>query len=176
MLAKAEGKILKESMNYFTVSSVGILIDTGVFYAFYNRRDIHHLDSICLITHVLEGKFGRPYTSEFVVSETYTLLRYRLGYNTALAFLRALSKSDIEIIFTSKDDFEEIVKILEKYSERKLSFTDATLIHLSKNYGIETIASYDERSFSGVLRIIGKNYSKTLSKTEVERIIRLIGE
>lgn len=73
-----------------------ILIDTGVFNAFYNKRDIHHLDSLCLITHILEGKFGKPYTSEFVVSETYTLFRYRLGYNTA-AFLKALKENNIEI-------------------------------------------------------------------------------
>lgn len=153
---------------------MGILIDTEVFYAFYNKRDIHHLDSICLLTHVLEGKFGKPATSVFVVSETYTLPRYRIGYDTAKGFLKALNKSNIEVFTISKDEFGEIVKILDKYSTRKTSFTNATLIYLSEAYNIGTIATYNERSFSGIARVVGKNYSKTLLRSEMERIMRLM--
>ncbi|MCD6457764.1 MAG: PIN domain-containing protein [Thermoproteales archaeon] len=153
---------------------MSILVDTSVFYAFYNKRDVHHIDSICLLTHILEGRYGRPYTVCLVVSETYTLLRYRIGYATAIAFLEALEKSGIKILFLDEEGYSRVLEILEKYSDRKLSFTDASLVYILENYGIENMASYDERSFSGlVARILGKNYANTLSKEEVDRIISL---
>jgi len=70
---------------------LSILIDTGVFFAFYNRRDAHHLDSICLITHILEGRWGRPFTTVLVVSETTTLLRLRIGIDAAEAFFKCVT-------------------------------------------------------------------------------------
>jgi len=106
------------------------------------------------------------------VSETYTLLRYRIGYATAIAFLEALEKSGIKIVFLDEEGYGRVLEILKKYSDRKLSFTDASLVYILENYGIGNMASYDERSFSGlVARILGKNYANTLPKEEVDRII-----
>jgi len=155
--------------------SLSVLIDTGVFYAFYNKRDVHHLDSICLLVHILEGRYGHPYTVDLVVSETYTLLRYRLGYEAAMAFLEALKKSGVTIIFLDDEGYGGVIRVLKEYSDRKLSFTDAFLIHVSESYGIENVVSYDERSFSGIVaRIFGRGYAKTLSKDEFNRIMDLM--
>jgi len=153
---------------------LSILIDSGVFYAFYNRRDIHHLDSICLLTHIFEGRYGRPYTLDLVVSEAYTLLRYRIGFKASLAFLEALDKSGIEKIFFNKDDYEGVKETLRRYNDKKLSFTDALIVYVVENYKVDILASYDTRSFSGIVKVIGKDYAKTLPKEELERIIRLV--
>ena len=153
---------------------MSILIDTGVFYAFYNRLDIHHMDSICLLTHIFEGRYGRPYTTDLVLSETYTLLRHRIGFNTAVGFLQILNKIDVKTIFLDSESYSETISILERCFDKKLSFTDAFLIYTLRNYGIEYIASYDERAFSGIANIIGRNYAKSLPKNEFNRILRLI--
>ena len=154
---------------------MSILIDTGVFYAFYNKKDVHHLDSICLLVHILEGRYGRPYTVDPVVSETYTLLRYRLSYETAMAFLEALKKSRVTIIFLDDEDYRGVIRVLKEYPDRKLSFTDAFLIHVSVSYGIENVVSYDERPFSGIVaRIFGRDYANTLSRDEFNRIMNLV--
>jgi len=153
---------------------LSILIDTGVFYAFYNKRDIHHLDSICLLIHILEGRYGKPYTTDLVISETYTLLRYRIGHNTAMAFLHALKKSKIEILFIDQDDYEDVVKLLSSYPDRRLSFTDAFILHASMKYDIKYLASYDERSFSGLIQVFGKGYAKALPEEEIRRIASLL--
>lgn len=154
---------------------MSILIDTGVFYAFYNRRDVHHKDSLCLLTHILEGRFGRPYTVDLVVSEAYTLLRYRIGFEASLAFLRALKQSGITIIFLDEEGFRETLKVLKTYSNRNLSFTDAFLVASSITYEIPILASYDVKSFSGIIRsIIGRGYANSLPKEEYERIENVV--
>jgi len=145
-----------------------------VFYAFYNKQDVHHLDSICLLIHALEGKYGKPYTTDLVISEAFTLIRYRLGWKASDGFLHALEKSGIKIMFLDHKVYDNIFEILRRYSDRKISFTDAFLIHASESYRIDNLASYDERSFSGIIKnILGKNYAKTLKEDEVERIMKL---
>lgn len=153
---------------------MSILIDTGVFYAFYNKADIHHIDSICLLTHIFEGRYGYPYTVDLVLSETYTLLRYRIGFNTAISFLKILDKAGLKIIFLDIDSCTGTIDMLEKYYDRRLSFTDAFLIYILRNYKIDYIASYDERAFSGIGNMIGKNYAKSLSKNEINRIYKIL--
>ena len=153
---------------------MSILIDSGVFYAFYNRRDVHHLDSICLLFHVLEGRYGRPYTLDLVVSEVYTLLRYRVGVDASLAFLDVLERSGIEIFFFDNSCLKGVKDVLKEYSERKLSFTDAFIIYIVEKYGIKFLASYDKRSFSGIIETIGLDYAKSLPKKELKRIFNMV--
>ncbi len=155
---------------------MSIIIDTGVFYAFYNRKDVHHLDSIYLVTHILEGRFGQPYTIDLVVSETYTLLRYRISFKTANAFLKALHQSNVEVIFLDREFYDNTIQILRKYEEKKLSFVDAAIIAASDAFEIDYLASYDEQAFSGLKTVIGRNYASTLPSEELERIKRMISQ
>jgi len=91
-----------------------------------------------------------------------------------IALLEALEKSGIKILFLDEEGYSIVLEILKKYSDRKLSFTDASLVYILENYGIENMASYDEKSFSGlVARILGKSYANTLPKEEIYRIISL---
>jgi len=154
---------------------LSILIDTGIFFAFYNRRDVHHLDSICLLTHILEGRWGRPFTTILVISEVTTLLRFRLGIATAEAFLGALQESGISLIFVDEDLYKMTVEVLHQYRDRPLSFTDANIIATMKTLGIEHLASYDERAFAGLVpSIIGRGYSATLTRDELNRILDMV--
>jgi len=54
---------------------MSILIDTGVFYALLDRGDTNHLDAVAVMAHTLEGKFGKAYTTDYVVLETTLLLK-----------------------------------------------------------------------------------------------------
>ncbi len=153
---------------------MSILIDTGVFFAFYNRRDAHHLDSICLVTHILEGRWGRPFTTVLVVSETVTLLRLRIGLEAAEAFLDALRESGISLVFVDEELYRATIEVLRKYWDKPLSFTDANIIATMNVLGIEYLASYDDRSFQGlVTNMVGRDYSKTLAEEELSRILSM---
>lgn len=152
---------------------MSILIDTGVFYAFYNRKDIHHSDSLCLMFHALEGRWGGVFTTILVMAEAATLLRYRIGINAALAFLDSVSKSGVRIIFVDEELYKETVNAFSKYRQRVLSLTDASIIAAMMKFKIGMLASYDERSFRGIVgSVIGRGYSQTVSQSELEKTLK----
>lgn len=154
---------------------MSILIDTGIFYAFYNKRDIHHLDSICILVHAMEGKWGRIYTTNLIVAETATLLRYRIGLKATMSFLEALNGSNMKIIFMDELLYDKTIKTLVKHPNKRLSFVDAFSIITISELGINYLATYDERSFKGLINnIIGNEYSKILPKEEIDRILKEI--
>lgn len=81
--------------------------------------------------------------SELVVSETYTFMRYRMGFQTANRFLRYLFHHDK---FTIYEPTETVRKrthdILEKYSDHKISYCDAMSVAIMKELEIRYIFSY----------------------------------
>ena len=152
---------------------MSILIDTGIFYAFYNKKDVHHLDSISIIVHAMEGTWGRIYTTNLIVSETATLLRYRISLNTAVNFLNALKKSGIAILYMDQTTYDDVIETLKQYPNKQLSFVDAFSIKVLSNFRINYLATYDERSFKRIINnIIGRGYFKTLTRKEQEKILK----
>lgn len=162
-------------INCFMVKGLAIIIDTGIFYGFFNRKDVHHMDSICILAHSLEGKWGRAYTSDLIISETYTLLRYRMGNHVAQAFLDMLRESGIKTLFLDEEHYEHVVDTLRRFPNVNLSFTDAFTIVAINKLKIRYLASYDE-SFSIIIRnVIGKGYAESLSEAEIKDVKRKLG-
>lgn len=155
---------------------MAVLIDTGVFYALFDKRDARHRDSAAILAHSLKGRFGRPYTTDYVVLETTTLLKVRAGPEVAKAFLDFLEGSGIEVLVTDEGTFRKAVRIFKELCER-LSLRDAVSLIVMKELGMRTIATYDERSFSGLVKnIIGRGYFEALAEEERREVERLLKE
>ena len=143
-----------------------ILLDTGVFYGFFDSKDPHYVDSTAILINCLEGKFGQPYTSDYVVLETTLLTQRKLGGEVPLSFLDFLRESKIRIITIGIEYYE---KTLELFREKfpRLSIADAASITIINDLGIPLLASYDIRSFQGLVKEIqGVNYFQSLSREE----------
>jgi predicted nucleic acid-binding protein len=138
-----------------------IIVDTGVFYALFDRSDIHHLDSLALLTDALEGKFGAPYTTDFVVLESTLLLRGRGGPGMARALIKFLNKGRISVMILDEDLYLAALQLFDERAER-LSLCDAASLVLVKKLGIQKLASYDERSFLGMAKLVGRGYFESL--------------
>jgi len=132
-----------------------ILIDTGIFYALLDKGDVNHLDAVAVMIHTLEGKFGRAYTTDYVVLETTLLLKSRLSAEAAKAMVDFLDRSGISTLIVDEPILRKSLKLLVKIPER-LSLCDAASIVLIEDLGIGVLASFDLKSFSGlVANIIG---------------------
>ena len=153
---------------------MSIFINTCIFYALLDRGDVNHLDSIAIMTHILKGKFGRAYTSDYVVLETTLLLRSRLGVEAVKAMINFLKGSGIAVLIVDEPIFKEAFKLLVEKPEQ-LSLCDAASIILMKKLDIKVLASFDLRSFRGLVpNIIGKGYYVSLSDVEKKHIKSLI--
>jgi len=152
---------------------MAILIDTGVFYALLDKGDVNYLDAVAVMTHTLEGKFGRAYTTDYVILETTLLLKSRLGVEAVEAMIDFLNRSGILILVVDEPIFRKALKLLIEMPKR-LSLCDAAIIVIIEELDIRTLASFNLRSFSGlVANIIGKGYYASLSDKEKERIKQL---
>ncbi len=150
-----------------------IMVDTGVFYALFDRSDVHHLDSLALLTDALEGRFGAPYTTDFVVLESTLLLKVGGGAGMARAFIRLLKKGGISVMLLDEEAYAAALALFDERAE-KLSLCDAASLVLIKQLNIQRLASYDERSFLGLTKqVVGRGYFDSLEETR-QKLIRAL--
>jgi predicted nucleic acid-binding protein len=145
-------------------------IDTGVFFAAYNKRDLMHLDGSLALVACLLGWFGRAYTSTYVIEETMTLAKAKLGGPQAVKLADSiLASKKIEKIGVDRngDAFDDSLGLFKEHVDvRGLSFTDCTTLVLTDRMHIETLLSFDKGFKPFVPVLLGDGYNSLLSKQE----------
>lgn len=120
-----------------------LFIDTGAFLARYLQNDNLHKEALSKWAR-LEKKKNKLVTSVFVINETTTLLSRRVSPEFATARMRTIYQSDRFYIHRTDTETELIaLKLMEKYSDLPLSFTDAVSICLMRKHGIRTVFTFD---------------------------------
>ncbi|MEI7510898.1 MAG: type II toxin-antitoxin system VapC family toxin [Candidatus Peregrinibacteria bacterium] len=108
-----------------------IFIDSNIFVAFYLEEDALHEKAIFLLEELKEREIIIPYC---VIQEVSSILCYRAGKKTADVFLKDIDLSSYCRVIDSIVD-EEI--LFFQGISQKISFTDASLLFLSKKYNAE---------------------------------------
>lgn len=126
--------------------SRGIFVDTGAWKAWIDKKDEDH--------QAIRNEFDRcrsekiPLeTSDYVVSETLTLLRMRpgLGHPVAVGFGEMVQSSHvIRIHAISSDLFQKAWKIFQRYSDKDFSFVDCTSFALMEKRGLKEVLALDD--------------------------------
>jgi len=136
---------------------MSIFIDSGIFIAFSNKRDVNHEKARALIKRVAKKEFGSPITSDYVFDEVITTtfirtkrieLAIKIG-NLILGKDPKIPKF-IKLINVSENIFLKAWDIFKKYEPKNLSFTDATIISMMENYKIGKLCSFD-KNFDGIV-------------------------
>ena len=130
-------------------------IDTGVFVAARNKRDINHEKAVNLLREALKGKYGRIYTSDYIFDEAVTVALVRTRKSDIAIDIGnfILSSKKLRILHVDKLVFMDAWRIFKKYVNKKLSFTDAVSIALMRRYNIDYIISFDKHFDNIVPRI-----------------------
>lgn len=102
-------------------SPLRFFCDTSFFFALLNVPDPGHRSAKQFL---MDHKNATLITTWDIVSETTTLLRYRLNYLIALEFLHQV-KPHLELISYDASVKEEAVRVFAKFSrDKKLSLCD----------------------------------------------------
>lgn len=127
-----------------------IFVDTSAWYALADRDDADHKAAKAFIQ-----KLTTPLiTTNFVVDEMITLLRYRLGHKMAAEVGRKLWKEELaKLIFIDRDTEKRAWNLFLRYSDHKFSFTDCTSFVVMEQLGI-THAFVFDRDFESYGRFI----------------------
>ncbi len=117
-----------------------VFIDSGIFIAYINKRDRWHAQALFLF----QEKNIQPFTSELVISETYSWFLHQAGEEIARQFrlfVGAIPK--LKILFSGASFFENTSAMLDKHRGAKLTYVDAaSLVHLAQQK-IQTVWSTD---------------------------------
>lgn len=135
---------------------MSVFVNTCLFVAARNKRDVNHRRAVELLKAVLEGEYGQAYTSDYVFDEAVTVaLRRTRRMDVAIMTGRLILASHPRIMLLNVD-YELFNMAWEKFQRlagRGLSFTDCTTLAIMERYGIEYIMSFDHH-FDGLVKRI----------------------
>jgi len=130
---------------------LAVFIDTGVFVALRNADDEFHTRSKELIEQALKGKFGRIFTSDYVIDEAVTtaLVRTR-RHDLAVDIGKYIIESPrITKLWTTKENFDMAWQKFKTFKDKPLSFSDCVSLVLMEKNRIKQIMSFDS-GFDGL--------------------------
>lgn len=105
-----------------------IVFDASFLVAFFNEDDAFHQKAV---SEMKNFEKEAQIISDYVINETATVLNYKSGLKNAVAFIEGVrNKENTEIYHSDENDFENALEIFKKQKHR-LSFTDASVIHLA---------------------------------------------
>ena len=120
-----------------------IFVDTSAFLAIENRRDTHHVKALRFRDACLRD--GEAFlTSDYILDESYTIIRLRAGHATAVQFGEAIRSSQLlRIECITPEMIEQAWRIFKTYGDHDFSFTDCTSFILMERLSINTAFSFD---------------------------------
>jgi predicted nucleic acid-binding protein len=124
-----------------------IFVDTGAWIALTDKSDQHHADAVAIYTK-LKRRRERLLTTDYVIDETVTRLKYDTNHRVALAFLDSLAPAEktgnLRIVRIDEALFDDAVSIFRQYDTAVLSLTDCTSFAVCRAHGIDEAFGFDQ--------------------------------
>ena len=124
-----------------------LFLDTSAFVAIEDLDDANHRRALEFREKLRQSKtsFRTLYTSNYIVDETLTLLRFHCGHGVAVSFRNTLETSNLVRVLWMTEALEKTAwKIFEKYSDKEYSFTDCTSFAVMDTEVIRNAFTFDE--------------------------------
>lgn len=120
-----------------------LLFDTSAFIALEDRADACHASA----KRCFDGltRADRCVTTNYVVDETITRLRYAIGWQAATVFADAILKSRLfEHVYVDADMEAAALSVMKRCRDQRLSFTDCATIAFARAQRIDAVFAFDE--------------------------------
>jgi predicted nucleic acid-binding protein len=121
-----------------------LFVDTSAWLALNDKNDQYHGEAVSRSAKIKQQKI-QLVTSEYVLDESITIIRYRVSHRAAVIFGDALMSSTIVSIEDIAD--AERLKawaLFKKYGDKELSFTDCTSFALMMKLGLQKAFAFDD--------------------------------
>jgi len=124
-----------------------LFIDTGAWIALNNKKDKYYRDAVKANKDFLDKGYFYI-SSDYVLDETYALLRYDVGHKRAVEFggeIKSLQGTGkIRIVHINQDILDKAWEIFEKYYDKDFSFTDCSSFAVMEILGMKEAFSFDK--------------------------------
>ena len=115
------------------------LIDTGVLVAIVDKNSNGH--PACLAA--FEALSLPPLTTWACLTEAFYLIGKLCGWSGQKTLLALLTEKTIRIYSPSENDIVRISELMQKYSDSRMDFADASLVVLAEQSGIRQVLTID---------------------------------
>jgi predicted nucleic acid-binding protein len=124
-----------------------IFVDTWAWYALTDRNDADHLIAEATNRQLIEERHIFV-TTNYVLSETVTLVRYKLYHAVAVQFWKTtkqlIGSGLVKLIRVSALQEEHAWEIFEQYNDQDFSFTDCTSFAVMKELKLSRVFTGDD--------------------------------
>jgi hypothetical protein len=124
-----------------------LFVDTGGWIAYFDKSDnVHVIFKDCL-SQAIRGTDWRLQTSDYIIDETVTFLRYHTNHATACTALdnfRDLETSGLLVCHSVDKDLRgRAGELFRQYHDQQFSFTDCTSFALCQRNSIQHVVAVD---------------------------------
>jgi hypothetical protein len=124
-----------------------VFVDTWAWYALADANDADH-EVARLATEEIINRSATLLTTNFVVDEATTIIRYKLGHPAAVAFrqtIRQMVDDGLLTIVRVSEAYEDAAgDIFDQYGDQDFSFTDCTSFAVMRDLGLTEVFTGDQ--------------------------------
>lgn len=136
-----------------TEARMRVFVDTSAWFALNSRKDQHHKQARDFIASLKHNPV-LLLTTDYVVDETLTLLRFKVSHREAAAFLRLFSRSpQVVREQVTSDHIKHAEEIFSRYRDKYWSFTDCVSFAFMEEKGLKDAFAFDENFSQFGMRI-----------------------
>ena len=134
-----------------------VFVDTGAWIALAEQSDTHHLKANKIIEK-LGNENALLITSDYVLDETITWLRYNVSHKVAVEFAAQVMTSNVtEVLYIDEAAFVKTTELFNKYRDQKFSFTDCSSFVLMRTHRIKQAFAFDAHFLTAGFEILKPN-------------------
>ncbi len=119
-----------------------VFLDTGAFLALAGEDDDHHPAAKSIYAELLLSN-AQLSTSNFVLSESYTLIRSKVSHRAAVEFMKRLDQTGIKVLRVSEAIEQTAKAIFVRYDDKDFSFVDCTSFALIDHHRLDHAFAFD---------------------------------
>ncbi len=123
-----------------------VFVDTWAWYALTDVADASHALAQQTNERLLDGKYTFV-TTNFVLDEAITLIRYNMHHAAAVRFwqmLRSLIEDGlVELVRVDQAHEDAAWEVFEQYSDQDFSYTDCTSFAVMRQLGLTNVFTAD---------------------------------
>jgi len=124
-----------------------IFVDTGAWIAVTDASDQYHYQAVKIYA-LLKRQRKRFVTTDYVIDETVTRLRYDAGHPSALLYLDLLAlaqeKGTLRIVYNTEAIFQKAITVFRRYDTVDVSLTDCVSFVVCQQLEIPYAFSFDK--------------------------------
>jgi uncharacterized protein len=121
-----------------------IFVDTSAWLALADSHDRDHSRATEFHKRILRGEFGKQVTTNYVLTETLTIIRRRIGLTQAIALATAVrGGKEVGVFWVEPVHHGEAIELMAHRADKEWSVTDCSSFVIMRSLGIQDSFTFD---------------------------------